>query len=272
MALPKTFEIVVTRRPQRQQVGGPSATQGLETQVSAAMDAADLAVGACTAMSPSDVTQWQGIYSAWKAWQAQYDKCSGLSLVVPWTDVECVAFWSGLQSGGAGNLQQYQQVAAQWQARVAQMCPNYSPPPGGPGSPSGPQPPAPSGGGGGGSGHPQCGFLDTLLGRCQQQSQQPCGWFDSLLGRCNQQDTTSWPGAIKWVALFGVFALAAWYAGPVLAAVGGAVAGGIRQRGAGEFGNMPVDRTPKPLAPPPVLETFQFGDVSADEVLSVLED
>ncbi len=261
--LPAKFEIVVSPSRSYDHTGALAAAH-LEPQVSALMDSTNMAVAACTALSPSDATAWAGVYMSWKAFDKAYKDCtSGEAFLHP---LEC--FQLGMAGDVSTQLAAFQQTAQQWQARVASACPGIQPTP----SPVPGSTPTPGGQ------QPGCGMLDTILGRCPQM---PCGWWDSMLGRCQQAQpasaSTSWAGAVKWVAILGVLGVAAWYIGPFIATAAGVLtagAGKVKRRiesggpGGAEyagfsFGDMRVEA--------PKITSLDFGDISKVDVLDVLK-
>ena len=102
----------------------------LGQQASAAMDSTQIAVTACAAMTPTDVAQWAGIYSAWTAYYAQLKAClTGTNDFEPPT-VQCMATFGFTWSATGDKLRGVIAQAAVWQQKVHNACPNYNPPPG----------------------------------------------------------------------------------------------------------------------------------------------
>lgn len=246
MTLPTRFEIVVPPPAHRMEMTGASATSGemqaLEQQVSSAMDSANAAVLACPTMSPTAVTQWNGIYQAWQTWDANLQPCiQGMPAgdVVP-PDIQCISSFGLTWASAYAKLNSYLGTANSWQQQVKAACPNYNPPSPGPsGQPSTP---------GGNS------WLCATLGLgCSA----PTGGSAS---------TSDWSTAVKWVAILGVVGLAAWYIGPFIAAAMGFGVSAIKRREA-ESGNYSFGNA---LVEAPQLEPLQFGDIPREDVVALI--
>jgi hypothetical protein len=108
-------------------VGMPTESEvdTLDVQLDAQMTALDVAVKACSAMAPSDVTVWAGVFAGWKAVHAQWDWVAHSPWINPGGKLVEIFFLSDM-------FHQMQGFAAQlpiWQARVQQACGGYKPPP-----------------------------------------------------------------------------------------------------------------------------------------------
>lgn len=269
MALPQRFELVVTPGAVAasalagssgglEMSGAASSSaatvQALLPQVEAAMASANLAVGSCSAMATTDVTNWNGVYTAWQTYDQQVNDALNINFFNPFS-LFLSSTWQGLGAGSwddvMAKLTGYQTTAQQWQSQVHQACPNYVPPP----PPTSPQTPAVP------AGQPTGSWLCRTL-----------GWG---CGGSSSDDGSDWSGTLKWVAIAAVVCVGAWYLGPLIYTVAGVGAGAIRKRVAGKdeyepvtmyprFGNMPIGDAPTALDP------LQFGDVDKSEVLSLV--
>ncbi len=196
----------------------------LRQQVSSQMDAANLAIQGCSAMSATDVTAWNGIYSTWQAFNTKLQGCTqygGSGTAVP-SVLSCSDFSTGFPfyQWSPTDLNNYAAQANGYQQRVKQACPSYQPPPVPIPVPPIPQPspapgPSPSGPG-------QPGWLCTNIG----------------IGCPAGAPTDTWATAVKWIAIFGILGLTLWYVGPLVAAIAGGTAGAIQRRARGTVGGM----------------------------------
>jgi hypothetical protein len=186
----------------------------LEQQVSAVMDATNVAVQGCAQMQQSDVTAWNGIYQEWQTWDGNLKPCiaySGPSVSPP--DLSCMMNFGWNWTSAQTQLNKYASQANAYQLRIKSACPSYQPTP----TPV----PNPSGGGG-------------------QSSSWLCKTFGWNCTTAPAGGGTDWSTTIKWVAVFGIIAVAAWYIGPLIATVAGVGAGAIRKRATGSEEFEPV--------------------------------
>jgi hypothetical protein len=262
MALPRRFEIVVTApvsQAVRQQTGANVAgdVSTLETETSGAMEATNVAVIGCTALALGDAQAWATIYGAWQTFDQDLQGCLAnvpAGQYAPPT-VTCWMAYGMNWASAITKLKSYQSQAQAWQARVHAACPSYNP-------------------------------LPVVVNPQQPPAPAGAGWWCNNLGwGCGGatpagSSSVGWPDAIKWGAILGIIAVAAWYIGPLIATVAGVGAGAIRKRASGRdefepvemfkrgadanlsFGNTAIES--------PRLEPLQFGDVPRDEILSLI--
>lgn len=105
----------------------PADIRALDAQLNPRMEAANSAVIACKALSPTDVADWGGFYAAWTAIHKQ------------WTGTDASLLW-GINVGGVlvadyfaediyNNMLNFQKRLKQtWQAKIHAACPDYTPP------------------------------------------------------------------------------------------------------------------------------------------------
>lgn len=192
-------------RVRREMTGANAAgdVQALEAQVAAAMDDANVGVAGCQTMATSDVQAWAAIYQGWQAWDQALHACidgTPSDQYAPPT-IGCVTSYGLNWQTAMAKLATFQNTAQAWQARVHAACASYKPLP----------TPTPSG----------------------PPGSQPTGWWCRNLGwGCGGaaptgDQSTSWPTAIKWVAIVAAIGIGAYYIGPLLLAGAAAGAGAI---------------------------------------------
>jgi len=115
--------------------------QAYEPQVSGMMDSANEAVAGCSNMTPTDVAQWNGVYSTWQTWDAQVKTCLSSPASSPFVCLNLGSWGEVLDQ-----LKSYEATARKWQLQVQNACPSYHAPP----VPAPPPNVGPYGGGGGG--------------------------------------------------------------------------------------------------------------------------
>lgn len=111
---------------------------GLEASIDAQMQATNVAFQGCTTVAPADLTSWAGFYSEWLAEKEKIDSYVSAG----WWNLGAKIAEVAQVSTFYGELQGYGEQLKVWQSRLAQSCPNYTPPPS-PLPPAPPNPPTP---------------------------------------------------------------------------------------------------------------------------------